>query len=183
MCHMFHMFHIWFIHLFGALRCFAMRATLTAWGAWGLGLAANGSAKLGPQTQHWHNEAWKVQVDATPHEINILRLSQMLNFYKITKSLPFCVQQSVTPASINGNENWKNVEKYEQLSRWDRSRSVESRAFSIAHVHPNMLAPGLSGINRAERVQNRLLFLHFQIFHPEMRVCSWLVHKWFINDS
>jgi len=74
-------------------------------------LTANGSAKLGPQTQHWHNEAWKVQVDATANEINILRLSQTLNFYKITKSLPFCVQQSVTPASINGNENNKKCGK------------------------------------------------------------------------
>ena len=123
----------------------ALRTTL-----WGLGLTANGSAKLGPQTQHRHNEAWnEVEVDDANIDTTWDKHAETISDYlrlgpSILKSnfaiLPYpSLLPRYAQIAIKCDACFEENQR-KQLS-WDPLRSVESHAFSIAHIHSNMLAP------------------------------------------
>ena len=106
--------------------------------------------------------------------------SQTLNFYKITKSLPFCVQQSVTPASINGNENnkkmWKNMNNLAVEIGWDRLSLVRSRSHMSI---PTCLRLGSQESTGRNGCRTGSCFYISRCF-----IRKWGgVPDWFINDS
>ena len=157
-----HNWNVWFCVMASSFCCFAMRcdarvchAEVLAWLRMVLQSWAHkpniGTTRPGTRTRSMRT--------LTQNEINIFR----------SDSDPQFLQSHFHFAQLTT----KYQKMWEQLSRWDQLGSVESRAFSIAHIHSNMLAPGLSGINSRVEGAEQVLDVSSK---NEMKWggCSWL---------